>query len=276
MDRIRYGAIDGLRMIAAFGILMMHIKENTYYQISGFMYDTIIPSFTDFVFLFMVISAFGMCCGYYEKVIHNKINWPEFYEKRFMKVLPFFGLLVLLDVVMSPSRSSIYEAFADLTLLFGFLPEAGNISVIGVGWFQGLIFVFYLIFPFFCVLLENKKRAWLAFAVSLIYNFVCTNYFEVARLNILYSGCFFLVGGLIFLYRKELSKLNRWIVLGAVAVSVVIYYIIGGSAMMCLLVTAILLIYAVIHAGVFWKTELQDSLEESVWKSTCPTWCCFV
>lgn len=150
---------------------------------------------------------------------------------------------------MSPSVASIYEGFADLTLLFGLLPNAGGISVIGVGWFLGLVFVFYLIFPFFCVLIENKRRAWIAFAVSLIYNFVCANYFEVGRTNILYSACFFLAGGLIYLYREEIAKLNQWIVLGIAGCAVVLYYLIGGNAMMCLLVSCTLLIYAIIKRG---------------------------
>lgn len=249
MKKKHYGAIDGLRMIAAFGIVMMHIRANTDYEISGYVFNTIIPSFTNFVFLFMIVSAFGMCCGYYEKMLNNQISFSDFYGKRFKKVLPFFGILVLLDVIMSPSVSSIYEGFADLTLLFGLLPNAGGISVIGVGWFLGLVFVFYLIFPFFCVLIENKRRAWIAFGVSLIYNFVCTNYFEVGRTNILYSACFFLAGGLIYLYREEIVKLNQWIALGIVDCAVVLYYLIGGNAMMCLLVSCTLLIYAIIKRG---------------------------
>ena len=171
MEKKHYGAIDGLRMIAAFGIVMMHMRANNNYEISGFVYNNVIPSFTNFVFLFMTVSAFGMCCGYYQKVLNNQISWSDFYGKRFKKILPFFCLLVLLDVAMSHSLGSIYEGFADLTLVFGFLP-ADTISVIGVGWFLGLIFVFYLIFPFFCVLIENKRRAWMAFGVSLIYNFI--------------------------------------------------------------------------------------------------------
>ncbi len=274
MEKKHYGAIDGLRMLAAFGIAMMHIRANTDYQISGFVYEEVIPSFTNFVFLFMVISAFGMCCGYYERVLNNDIKWAEFYGKRFQRILPFFGVLVLLDVMMSPSVYSLYEAFADLTLLFGFLPGAGNISIIGVGWFLGLVFVFYLIFPFFCALLENKRRGWIAFAVSLAYNFVCTAYFEVGRSNILYSGCFFLAGGLIYLYREELSKLNRWIALGGGVISVAFYYVVGGNTFMCLLVSVTLLIYVVIRAGggVNGRTELQGSSAASVWKFTCPTW----
>lgn len=247
MEKRHYGAIDGLRMIAAFGIVMMHIRANSNYEITGYVYNKIIPSFTNFVFLFMTVSAFGMCCGYYHKMLKNQVNLTEFYGKRFKKILPFFGVLVLLDIIMSPSVASLYEGFADLTLVFGFLQKP--ISVIGVGWFLGLVFVFYLIFPFFCVLIENKRRAWTAFAVSLIYNFVCANYFEVGRTNILYSACFFLAGGLIYLYREEIAKLNQWVALGIVGYAVVLYYLIGGTAMMCLLVSNILLIYAIIKRG---------------------------
>ena len=41
---------------------------NSSYNISGFVYDKLIASFTNYVFLFMVISAFGMCCGYLKQV----------------------------------------------------------------------------------------------------------------------------------------------------------------------------------------------------------------
>lgn len=247
MEKRHYGAIDGLRMIAAFGIVMMHVGSNTNYEISGYLYNTIIPSFTNFVFLFMTVSAFGMCCGYYDKMLNGQISFPNFYGKRFKKILPFFSILVLMDIVISPSMASLYEGFADLTLVFNFLQK--TISVIGVGWFLGLVVVFYLIFPFFCVLIENKKRAWTAFAVSLVYNFACANYFEVGRSNILYSACFFLAGGLIYLYREEIAKLNQWIVLGIAGCAVILYYLIGGNAMMCLLVSSTLLIYAIIKRG---------------------------
>lgn len=139
-------------MIGAFGIVMMHMRANNNYEISGYVYDTIIPSFTDFVFLFKTVSAFGMCCGYYEKILGNQISFCKFYGKRFKRIFPFFATLVLLDIIVSPSVASLYEGFADLTLLFDFFPNAKNISVIGMGWFLGLVFVFYLIFPFFCVL----------------------------------------------------------------------------------------------------------------------------
>ena len=249
MKREHYGAIDGLRTIACIGIVMMHVAANNSYSISGFIYSTMIPSFTNFVFLFMTVSAFGMCCGYYEKITSGTLSLNDFYGRRFKKILPFFGLLVVLDVVLSPSTDALYEAFADLTLLFGFLPNAGNISVIGVGWFIGLIFVFYICFPFFCVLLQNRRRAWLALAVSLIYNVVCAEHFSIGRNNILYSGCYFLAGGLIYLYSKEITKLNRWLGLGAAVACVALYYILKGNTIGCLLVSTTWLAYAVNRAG---------------------------
>ena len=225
LNIIHYGAIDGLRTIAAIGIVLMHVAANNEYNITSFLYTDVIGSFTNFVFLFMTISAFGMCCGYYEKIINNRISFVDFYKKRFLKILPFFSFLVLIDLLLSPSLSSLYEGFANITLLFGLLPNAGNISVIGVGWFLGLVFVFYLCFPFFCCLIETKRRAWIAFFVSLIYNFVCSEYFNVGRANILYSACFFLSGGLIYLYKDDIRKaINKWIMLTIAWLMIITYY----------------------------------------------------
>jgi hypothetical protein len=63
----------------------------------------------------------------------------NFYNKRYLKILPFFALLVLMDVAVSLmldggiTVGKIYEAFAKLTLMFGFYTTSG-MSVIGVGW----------------------------------------------------------------------------------------------------------------------------------------------
>lgn len=245
MGRKHYDAIDGLRTIACFGIVLMHVRANNAYDISGFVYDKLIASFTNFVFLFMVISAFGMCCGYLDKVLNNRISLETFYFKRYSKILPFFAFLVLIDIIMSPSKASLIEGFADVTLLFGLFPN--NISVIGVGWFLGLIFAFYLIFPFYCVLIKTKKRAWAAFVISLLLNYVGGSYFDIGRTNIIYCLCYLIAGGLIYLYRKELEQFSckfQWISLGTIIVTVVLYFLIGGNTITMLLVSASMLIYA--------------------------------
>ena len=192
------------------------------------------PFLNNLTFLFMMLSAFSMCCGYYERMINGTISLSTFYKKRYQKIYPYFAVLVLLDFVMSPSMAALYEAFADLTLSFGLLPNA-NISVIGVGWFLGVIFVFYMVFPFFCFLLENRKRVWLSFVVVILLNISCTTYFFniehvvagfYSRTNFIYCAIFFVAGGLVYLYRKELAAATaryRGIMLGLCLIGTIAY-----------------------------------------------------
>lgn len=256
VKRKYYGAIDGLRAYAAFGIALMHIKANGNYQISGFISEGFIGSMGEFVFLFMIISGFSMCCGYYERIINNQITIGEFYGKRYKKIWPYFAVLCLLDFIISPSLSALYETFADLTLCFGLLPNA-NISVIGVGWFLGVVFVFYLIFPFYCWLLQNKGRAWFSFAIALVFNNLCQIYFFNSdhmiddfdyRSNFLYCSVYFLAGGLIFLYRERLSELCekfRIAFFTACILAAVAFFFFGKSTFTLLLLCSLLLVYAI-------------------------------
>ena len=70
----RYEGIDGLKAYAIMGIALMHVLANGEYRIGGFVFERLIPSFTNLVFLFMMVSGFGMCCGYYQKIIDQKIS----------------------------------------------------------------------------------------------------------------------------------------------------------------------------------------------------------
>mgnify|MGYP001065632867 CR=1 FL=1 len=263
-----YGAIDVLRTIAAVGIIMIHISSNNQYQLQGFMYEKVIPFLLNFLFLFMTISAFSVCCGYYEKITKYPNAYSDFYKGRMKKVLPIFSVLILMDIIVSPSVKSLYEAFADLTLLFGLLPNAGNIEVIGVGWFIGLIFVFYLCFPFFCFLLETKGRAWFSFGISLLYLFACKKYFRVGITNILYSGCFLLAGGLIYIYKTEIEKLarkkrNQWIVFSILCVIIVFHFTGYKGEISSLLISSTALIYALMHSEYRRLRQAKWSLQEN-------------
>lgn len=250
-----YGTIDGLRAFSAIGIAMMHILVNGGYELHGFVFQSLIPSFTELVYLFMIISSFGMCCGYYDKILSNKISVGEFYGRRFAKIWPFFAFLSIVDVALSPGKDALYELFANLTLCFGLLPN-GNITVIGVGWFIGVVFVFYFVFPFFCYLLSNKFRAWFAFGVAFLYNVICRAYFfdgnHVAesftpRTSFLYCGVFFLAGGLIYLYKDKIVQLvQKWQwVSGILCVGAIVgYYIVGNTVPMMLVTFSMILIFA--------------------------------
>ena len=238
-----YSGIDFLRTVACLGIVLMHIKANSNYNISGWFYNTFIMSLTDFVYLFMAISAFGMCCGYFDKVMSGTIDWTEFYKKRYAKILPFFGLLILLDVIMNFSKSSLFEGILEITLLHGFVPV--ELSVIGVGWYLGTVFVFYIIFPFFCVLIENKRRCWISFIISLILHYICVYNFGLDRHNIIFSLCYFLAGGIIYLYRERLAQVKPYIYFFAMIFTFWVYYCFNTYGMTVILLVSILLSFAI-------------------------------
>ena len=124
----------------------MHVLANIRVKPSeNYLTGELIPFFTDFTLLFMVVSGFSLCCGYYRRVKEGAITPAAFYKKRYMRILPFFALLCLVDLAVSPSWGAACEAFANVTLCFGLLPPDVEIGVIGVGWFLGVVFLFVFV-----------------------------------------------------------------------------------------------------------------------------------
>ena len=241
----RYEGIDGLKAYAIIGIALMHVLANGEYEIGGFVFERLIPSFTNLVFLFMMVSGFGMCCGYYQKIVDQEISVEDFYKKRYIKIWPYFALLCALDFVISPSKESLFEVFANLTLCQGLLPNA-NITVIGVSWTLAVIFVFYMLFPFFCFLIGNKKRAWGVAVAALMFNWLCSSYFSAGRGNIVYDAIYFIAGGLIFLYRKELydfAEKYKAIAGAILLIATVAYFAVGGNTLTMLFFCVAALVY---------------------------------
>lgn len=208
----RINNLTGLRAIAAIGILLMHYWANSRnVPDMGIITSRVIPWFTNFVFLFFIVSAFGMCCGYFEKV---KDGMPPgmFYPKRYMRILPFYALLCIIDIVVDFSPETAAQAFVNLTFTNGLVTYPGNISVIGVGWFLGVIFIFYMMFPFFVFITSNRRRAWMAFTATAILSVLGLTYFFTSRFvplavpvaprnYIFCTAVFFVAGALIYHYK---------------------------------------------------------------------------
>lgn len=95
-----------------------------------------------------------MCCGYYEKIKNGRISANDFYTKRYKRIWPYFALLCLIGLAFDRTIVGVWQTFSDLTLCFNLLPNP-DIKIIGVGRFIGLIFLFYIMFPFFVYLIDN-------------------------------------------------------------------------------------------------------------------------
>lgn len=122
-----------------------------------------------------------------------------------------------------------------------------NIQVIGVSWTLAVIFVFYMLFPFFCFLIGNKKRAWKVMSAALVFNWLCSSYFNTGRKNILYDAIYFIVGGLVFLYRKEMAEFvlkYKGITSVILLSAIVSYFILGDSTLTMLFFCVAALIYS--------------------------------
>lgn len=211
----KYQNLDGLRAYAALGIVIMHVMANMQEPVfHDKVFLPVISSFAELTLLFFIISSFSLCCGYYDRFASGNIDLNRFYQRRFLRILPFFALMTVIDVVFSPSSSSIAEGITNLSMVFGLLPNP-DIHVIGVGWFVGVIFVFYLIFPFYCFLFSSKRKAWISITISIILYFIACNYWmtesyllsPIGKHNIIYSFPFFAAGGLIYLYRNRISQI---------------------------------------------------------------------
>lgn len=214
-EKKHYPSLDGLRAMSCIGIMMMHIQANTHYQLSGFVWQQLIPSFTHLVLLFLMISGFGMCVGYLERFQNGTIDLEKFYIRRYRKILPYFGFLIIIALLYEPSVTNFFDATMEFLLVYGFLPN-NALNVIGVGWTLGVIFVFYFLFPAFSVLLKTKRRAWLFLIIALWINFVCTRYYFsnfyvnelfTPRHSFIWCLPLYVGGGIMYLYRNKIYTL---------------------------------------------------------------------
>ena len=83
------------------------------------------------------------------------VDLETFYFKRYAKILPFFGFLLIIALLIEPSLTNFYEATMEVTLLYGLLPN-NTMNVLGVCWTLGVIFLFYLMFPAVTVLMKSR------------------------------------------------------------------------------------------------------------------------
>ena len=236
----RYENLNGLRVFSCIAIIAMHIKANSEYQIEDWFFQNVIGAWGQLVALFIMISGFGMFCGYYDDFRNGKINLVEFYSKRYMKILPFFLTLIIIDVILDRSLGHVLEGLTEATLVFGLLPN-NQPDVIGVCWTLGVIFLFYMLFPFITYLCRNRKLALYTFFGSILLSMICSVYYFtdkfvissfVPRHNFLYCAPWILGGACVFLFRNEIRAFiakYRWAWLGGCVIIDVVWHLVPSE-----------------------------------------------
>lgn len=209
----RYNALDGVRVLAMLGILVMHVLANVPYREElSYLYKYIVY-FGDFTALFMIVSAFSVNCGYFNRISNGNFDSiVSFYKKRFSKILPFFLTLSIIDVVLSPSVGGFYELLANASLGFGLIPHE-SITVIGVGWTLGVIFVFYLLYPFFVYCMQSKIGFCILTFFSVFFAFIANEYFGLGKVDFLFCLVYFVVGCSLYLSRNYIKSISRWLLM---------------------------------------------------------------
>ena len=263
----RYENLDGLKVIAAFGIVAMHVSANMGHPLTSIFTTNIIGTMTHFVKLFLILSGFGMCCGYYVKFKEGKADIEKFYKRRFSKNMPFFVLLVFIDTLVSIRGVIWRDVFASLTMAFNLMPTH-DMSIVGVGWTLGAIFVFYFLFPFYVFLLSTKKRAWCTAGICLILNWCCCNYYEFVGkadgANFLFLSVYFVVGGMIYLYKEDIEKKMRQVpvyvailVILVILLVTIVWYLIPSSEFSVWFTLKTIILFVVwIVAAISYKSKI--------------------
>ena len=84
--------------------------------------------------------------------------------------------------------------------------------------------------------------------VALVFNWLCSNYFNAGRTSIVYDAVYFIAGGLIFLYRKELAEFasKHKVIAGAILlIATVVYFALGDNTLTMLFFCVAALVYTI-------------------------------
>ncbi len=237
-ERMRFDNLDGLRAISCLCIIGYHVKKWTQMQLGG-PAGRIVDTLTQFVPLFLILSGFGMFCGYYDRIKNNQIPLDEFYKKRYKKLFPYMAFVLAIYILIERSLPSTIEALTESTLIFGLLPN-NNLNVLAIGWTVGVIFLFYMLFPFIVFTCWTKTRAWVTLGISILLSLFCSEYFFseafvtnfVPRHSFLYCSPFFVVGAVLYLYKEPIRSFvskHRWPSLAACVVLSVVFCVCPSS-----------------------------------------------
>ncbi|MBC3542096.1 acyltransferase, partial [Rufibacter sp. H-1] len=108
------------------------------------------------VSIFYILSGLTLYLVYKEKLTFSTQSITSFYIRRFFRIYPLLWVSMGLTIWLNKGEYTFQLLFLSFTGLFGFV--APSMYIGGVTWSIGNELVFYSLFPFLVLALENRKR----------------------------------------------------------------------------------------------------------------------
>lgn len=221
VKRHKLNSLTSFRFFAALMVFIFHVGIFTKYQ-TGYLG----------VSFFFILSGFILAYNYHQKLYDlNTIEIKKFYIARIAKVYPVHLLTFLMAIpfyFFIPLQHEpilyFFQALTNIFLIHSFIPF-GNISFNGVSWSLSDEMFFYIVFPFFLLIMVNFLKGivrkmlfiqilWMLTLILIIttfseftsFNTWVTYYFPGVRLLEFLAG---VILGLTFIEKeKYLSRLS--------------------------------------------------------------------
>ncbi len=148
-------ALDILRFVAAFGVVLYHLRIHL--KCNFGILNTFLSQGSLFMVLFFVLSGFSLYYNYYEKDLFKLEELKKFYIKRFISIYPCYLLITLIYLVLHTNdiKEAVIMFPVEILLLQQFIPGARNYGCNSLTWFLSCLLLCYLLFPFIKSILEQ-------------------------------------------------------------------------------------------------------------------------
>jgi peptidoglycan/LPS O-acetylase OafA/YrhL len=174
----RLGYIDALRGIAALSVIIYHVIYNPGFELSysSVLHPVLGLGFTG-VTLFFLVSAFTLCLTLDNRITEK--NWvSKFYFRRAGRILPLYYAWLIV-MLFYPYANGIGHQKASilffLLFTFNFVPGLQP-GIVFASWTLAVEMIFYVIFPWIILHVNNLKKSILLFSASVIFAFIHYHY----------------------------------------------------------------------------------------------------
>lgn len=147
-------ALEGLRAVAALGIIVTHTSFQTGND-TGAVLNRVLARTDFFVPVFFALSGFLL----WRRHATDRGTWRDYYVRRLSRILPAHLVLVVVVLALFPvaGHPGVLQVAANLLLLQNFVPD-GLVGGLTHLWSLCVETVFYLVLPLLALAVGRRRR----------------------------------------------------------------------------------------------------------------------